>query len=252
MPRPDASPRALPRASGIVVYLVLLIAAVLLFGLWPQLDLLVSGFARDLSGGEFQLKGGDWRWLYRGTRPFFLGLSAVVGLIGLLALLLRRPLAWLTPRKAIFVLLAFGVTQGLVVDLYLKSVFGRARPRALAEFGGDSTFTPFYLVSEQCSSNCSFVSGHAAMVFALFAFAFVAPQRWRRLVFWLVLVAGAVAGWARIVQGAHFASDIVFAGLVTYGATWLIALLLLRHEIGGRWLERRLGNARRAASRVPA
>jgi lipid A 4'-phosphatase len=248
MPLPEARPWALPRASGITLYLVLLIAAALLFGLWPRLDLLVSGAARALSGGEFQLKGGDWNWLYRGTRPFFLGLSALVALVGIASLLLRRPLAWLTPRKAAFVLLSFGVTQGLVVDLYLKNVFGRARPRKLAEFGGDATFTPFHVVSEQCSSNCSFVSGHAAMIFALFAFAFVAPPRWRRLVFWLALSAGTVAGWARIVQGAHFASDIVFAGLVTYGITWLLALVLLRHEVGRQWLERRFGRTASGAS----
>jgi lipid A 4'-phosphatase len=86
------------------------------------------------------------------------------------------------------------------------------------------------------------------MVFALFAFAFIAPRRWRWPVFGLALAAGTVAGWARIVQGAHFASDIVFSGLVTYGVTWLIALLVLQQEVGRQWLERRFG---RRAPRVP-
>lgn len=225
----------LPRASGIVVFLFLLIAATLVFGLWPRLDLTISTYARELSGGEFQLKGGAWNWLYRGTRPFFLGLSAVIGVAGLVSLLLRRPLGWLNLRRAIFLLVSFGLTQGIVVDLYLKNVFGRPRPRQLVDFGGESTFTPFYMVSEQCARNCAFVSGHAAMVFALLAFSFVVPERWRRLAFWLALAAGLVAGWARIVQGAHFASDVVFAGLVTYGVTWLVSLLLLQGWLGRLW-----------------
>lgn len=237
----------LPRASGIVLYLVLLIAATLLFGLWPRFDLVISGFARELNGGEFQLKGGPWNWLYRGTRPFFLGLSGVIGVAGVTSLLLRRPLGWLDPRRAVFLLISFGLTQGIVVDLYLKNVFGRPRPRQLTDFGGDSSFTPFYLVSDQCASNCSFVSGHAAMVFALLAFSFVLPQRWRRLAFWLALAAGLVAGWARIQQGAHFASDVVFAGLVTYGVTWLVALLLL-----DGWLDRFWQATRRRWSGVAA
>ncbi|HKY94116.1 MAG TPA: phosphatase PAP2 family protein [Kiloniellales bacterium] len=254
MPHDSAQPAAgsataLPRASGIVVYLSLLIAATLVFGLWPQLDLAISSFARDLNGGAFQLKGGPWNWLYRGTRPFFLGLSAVVAAAGIASLLLRRPLGWMTPRKAIFILVSFGLTQGIVVDLYLKSVFGRPRPRELTDFGGDSTFTPFYLVSDQCSSNCAFVSGHAAMVFALLAFSFVLPERWRRPAFWLALAAGLVSGWARIQQGAHFASDVIFAGLVTYGVTWLVSLLILRGWIDRYWQAslRRRGAGREAA-----
>ena len=84
------------------------------------------------------------------------------------------------------------------------------------------------------------------MVFALLAFAFVVPPRWRRPTFWIALAAGLVAGWARIVQGAHFASDIIFAGLVTYGVTWLVALLVLEGWLDRFWqstMRRRAGKA---------
>jgi len=225
---PEATLAGAPRASGILCYLVLLLLAAFLFGRWPGVDLAVSSLARDLSGGGFQPSDGWWWWLYAGMRPFFWAFSAAVALIGLAARLLGRPVLGLTLRRAIFLLLCFALIQGLVVDAYLKIAFGRARPRDIVEFGGALTFTPFYIVTDQCLRNCSFVSGHAAMAFATLAFAFVVPPAWRRRVFWAALAFGAATSWMRILQGAHFLSDVVFAGLVVYGCTWLLSLLVLR------------------------
>lgn len=236
---PAGSPGALPRASGILLFLLLLVGAALLFGLWPALDLIVSAWGREISGGSFQSPDGWWQWLYRGLRPLFYFISGAIALLGLASLLLRRPVLGVTPLVAIFILLAFALTQGLVVDAYLKIAFGRARPRDIVDFGGSLTFTPFYVVAGQCASNCSFVSGHAAMAFAVFAFAFVAPAQWRRRVFWFAFAFGAVTGYMRIIQGAHFFSDVVFAGLVVYGTTWLLALALLRPAGWPTWLQPR-------------
>lgn len=227
-PRPGTTSVGPPAASGILLYLLLLLAAALLFGLWPRLDLLVSGYARDLSGGGFQPSDGWWWWLYAGMRPLFLAISAVVGMLGLAARLLGRSVLGLTLARAVFLLLCFAVIQGLVVDAYLKVAFGRARPRDIVEFGGPLVFTPFYVVTDQCARNCSFVSGHAAMAFAAVAFAFVVPPTWRRRVFWAAMVFGAATGWMRILQGGHFLSDVVFAGLVVYGCSWLLNFLVLQ------------------------
>ncbi|MBC6417101.1 MAG: phosphatase PAP2 family protein, partial [Rhodospirillales bacterium] len=112
--------------------------------------------------------------------------------------------------------------------------FGRARPRELEIFGGSFPFTPFYLVSEACRSNCSFVSGHAGMAFSTFALSFLPRDRSLRL--WLFsasLAFGLLTGWMRVIQGGHFLSDVLFSGLVVYGIAWLIALALLRP-----WLRR--------------
>lgn len=231
----DPYARTLPRASGIVLYCLLLLMAAAVFWLWPQLDLLVSGYAREFSGGSFQSQDGWWGWLYYGTRPAVLGTALVVLLLGLASWALGRPLLGITPRRALFLLLAFAVVQGLVVDLYLKNVFGRARPRTIEEFGGDLTFTPFYLVTDQCRRNCSFVSGHAAMAFSSFAFVYLVAPRWRWKVFLAALLLGSVTGWMRILQGGHFLSDVVFSGLVVYGMTWLLALLILEWRWPPAW-----------------
>lgn len=231
----------LPPASGILIYLLLLVCLATVFGLWPQIDLAVASFAREISGGRFQFSDGWWYWLYAGTRPVFMWLSAIVAALGLYAWYRRRPVLGVTPRIALFILLAFLVTQALVIDVYLKIAFGRARPRDLVEFGGTLVFTPFYVVSDQCARNCSFVSGHAGMAFALFALVFVAAERWRRRLFWAVLAFGLVMSWMRIVQGAHFLSDVLFSGLVVYGVTWFLHLVMLRPAVWPRpwWRARR-------------
>lgn len=224
-----------PAASGILIYLLLLVGTAAVFALWPGLDREVSQLARSLSGGAFAGNDGDWWPLYRLMKPAFLGFAVGVALLGLASWVLGRPLLSLTPRRALFILVSLILIQGLVIDLYFKGTFGRARPRDIEAFGGDLAYSAFYQVSEACRRNCSFVSGHAGMAFSTFVLCFLPkdPRR-RRLLFWLALAFGLLTGWMRIAQGGHFLSDVLFAGLIVYGLTWLIALLFLR-PWPGRW-----------------
>jgi len=69
------------------------------------------------------------------------------------------------------------------------------------------------------------------MGFYLGAFAFLVPAGRRRT----AIVAGAVAagaatGLARIAQGGHFLSDIVFAGLAVWAVTWAVHLWVVEHD----------------------
>ena len=226
--------KAPPSATGLLFYSGLLILAGSVFGVWPEIDLWFSRLLWDLNGGAFQKQDGWWSWLYYGTRPVVWGITIVVALLGVASRLRAKALLGITLRRAVFVLLAFFITQALVVDLYLKDGWGRARPREILEFGGQAHFTPFFLVTDQCDGNCSFVSGHAAMAFSLFAFSFLATGPWRGPLFWLALAIGAAASYMRVLQGAHFLSDVVFAGLVVYGVTWLLARNLLGRT--NRWL----------------
>ncbi len=218
-----------PPASGILLYLLLLIALALLFALWPGLDLAATRFARSLAGGEFAPRDGSWSPLYHWMKPAFFALGIGVILLGLASWRLQRPLLGITPRRAFFVVASLVLIQGLVIDLYLKGSFGRARPRELEAFGGEFLFTPFYMVSEACQKNCSFVSGHAGMAFSFLALSFLPKSRRNRLLaLGAALLFGLVTGWMRVVQGGHFLSDVLFAGMVVFGLTWLMALLCLR------------------------
>ncbi|MEI7610694.1 MAG: phosphatase PAP2 family protein [Rhodospirillaceae bacterium] len=150
--------------------------------------------------------------------------SALLGL-GLLAGFLwcavrLRPLLGLTSLGWLFLLAALLVGPGLTANLLFKDNWHRARPVQIEEFGGASRFTPALVMAEakQCDHNCAFVCGDASAGFFLTAFAYVARRR-RREIFWAGIGAGAVTGLVRIGQGAHFLSDVVFAGLVILAVT---------------------------------
>jgi membrane-associated phospholipid phosphatase len=115
------------------------------------------------------------------------------------------------------------VGPGLLANTLFKDHWGRARPVQIEAFGGTHRFTPAPLPAAECDRNCAFVSGHAALGFSLVSLAFLLPRgRSRRLGIAFALGFGALVGLGRIVQGAHFLSDVVYAGLLVYGTTALL------------------------------
>ena len=58
------------------------------------------------------------------------------------------------------------------------------------------------------------------MGFWVVAFAFLVPAPWRGRAIALALAFGALVGWVRIIQGGHFLSDVVYAGLLVVAVTW--------------------------------
>lgn len=118
----------------------------------------------------------------------------------------------LSAKSWIFLLLALLVGPALVANAIFKDNWGRARPREIVEFGGAAQFSPPLLMRHECDKNCSFVSGDGAFGFFLPTFAYVvaSPRRSRR-VFWAGMALGGAFGGARIIMGAHFLSDVLFA-----------------------------------------
>jgi lipid A 4'-phosphatase len=237
-----------PEKRRILLYLAALVAAGALFLLAPGIDLWASGMLFEPGRGFLLASSWPVRALYFSV-PWIVAAQAVgIPLILILGWWRGRPIAGLGLKQGVFVLLVLALGPGLAVNTLLKDHWGRARPSQVMEFGGIQTFTPAPLPAAACNRNCSFVSGHAAVGFGLMAYAFLAANRRRRR----ILAAGAVAagaaiGLARMAQGAHFLSDVVFAGLVVGGIAELLAWLLLERDLGGalwRRLAARLGVAR--------
>jgi lipid A 4'-phosphatase len=195
------------------------------FELWPQLDLIVSGWFFE----QVRFDGSQWVWpkvLFHGM-PLLGGALSAAALLTIATRALGHALGkrWVGARRtrqAIFFLGLVVVGVGVVAHDVLKNNWGRARPMDVQAFGGSKVYTAPLQPSDQCSRNCSFVSGHAAGGFALMALGMLGSRR-RRWRWWAAgLLLGSLVGLARLVEGRHFLGDVVFAGLMI----WLVCLLL--------------------------
>ena len=106
----------------------------------------------------------------------------------------------------------------VVVNVVLKNMWGRARPNDILEFGGSDIFTPWYKLSHACITNCSFVSGDAAVGFSLVALYFLIKKE---AYLWLAVFFGFALGLIRIMEGAHFFSDVILSCFVVFIFTYL-------------------------------
>ncbi len=217
-----------------------------LFLLFPGIDLWASGLFYRPGEGFFLAQWGPVHAIYAGV-PYLTD-AIVIGVIALYLWSLQRGRAvWrIDGRVAAFLLLALALGPGLLVNTVLKDHWGRARPTQVTAFGGVQAFTPAPLPATNCAHNCSFPAGHPAIGFYLVSAAFlVRDRRRRRIATGAAIAAGAVFGLARMAQGGHFLSDVVFSGLLVYGVSWLLyrAIVLddrLQRWLGGFALPRRL------------
>jgi lipid A 4'-phosphatase len=228
------------------------VVAGLIFVGFPQLDIAISGMVFRPERG-FLLQGhGPGEVLRQAFNGFFAGLCAIAAL-GVLLGLLRRKLFGRGFRSWFFLGLLLALGPGIIANLVLKDHWGRPRPRQTVEFGGARSFAPALARSGTCPKNCSFIGGEASSAYASgFGLALFVRRRRRRIL--LAAVAfGTVAGLVRIAQGAHFASDIVFAGafmaIIAAFSHWLafadLSQIRRRATIGRQYV-----SAQDAASKI--
>lgn len=218
-----------------------LAAAFVVFYAFPEADLATTGLFY-VPGRGFPLSAEPWVDTVRDTHMILAWVAglATLGLgIGLAVrrrrtargladgavarLFARTGLLAVPPRKCFYVVACLIVAPVLIVNVGLKENWGRARPSQTTEFGGTRTFTPAFVVSDQCPRNCSFVSGEVSLGFWWTSFAFVAATaRRRRLIGAAGIAAGTFFAFIRVAEGGHFLSDAIVAGLITLGACALL------------------------------
>jgi lipid A 4'-phosphatase len=213
-------------------------AALVLLVLWPQLDLTASALFWRHEDGFFlahQPVLVALHWLATtGARVFIIILAAVM-----LWSYLRpggKKLAWgISSKNWLFLLLALLIGPGLIANVGYKDHWGRARPREVTEFGGTATFSPALEPQPLLHKNGSFVAGDGAFGFFLPSFGYVTRRR-SRAVFWLGMGGGAIFGLARLLMGAHFLSDILFAAfLMLLSSAAVHALMFGEKATLGYW-----------------
>lgn len=223
----DRSPAARP-VLPLLWPLLSLLAATLIIRTF-DLDRALCRLCSDPVSRRFPLADNDpWISLYHyGPWPGLLlgaGAGACIAAIGLW----RRQ--WhVHVRIGMFLLMAAMLGPGFLVNGVLKTYWGRPRPHQTVDFGGHLPFSPIGDIGVGLSDhNGSFPSGHASIAFFLLAPAFLCRDRkhWRRACLAMGLAWGTLSGIGRVVQGAHFPSDILWSGGITYLAAWCTAWLL--------------------------
>ncbi len=189
---------------------------------FTDLDLTLAGlFYRDgwpLGGLQ------PWAALYRwGTFP---------GLILAAIALFLLAGSWIWPklqtrrRAAALIVLTMVIGPGLLVNALGKDYWGRPRPRDLIKFSGSQEF---HRVIEPGvpGRGKSFPCGHASVGYLLAVLYFLTRRKSLKGLYLISgLGYGTLMGVGRMVQGAHFASDVIWSGGLVY-----LTAALLHHVI---------------------
>lgn len=211
----DEARHLLPQALILLGFVSMIFAAI------PELDLLVSRLFWTPAAG-FEFEKNSFLIALRDTNRLLpwvvIGIAATLLILNPVLRNMKRPPA---PHKLLFVLTFFAAGPGLGVHL-IKMLVGRARPRALEEFGGRAFFTPPWELTDQCARNCSFISGEAASAFALLTLVVFINPRYSTLYLGAVGIVAAAFSFNRVMFGGHFLSDVVIA----WNVMFVLALLL--------------------------
>lgn len=216
------------RSAALLVGAIVLAIAV--FALFPGLDLAVSrlfyrpglGFPVETVALIEALRLALWR--------LSLAMVLASAMFLLLASATDRAPFHVPGRVWGYILAVYALGTGVLVHGVLKAYWGRARPAQVVDFGGSAQFTPPWQISQECTRNCSFVSGEVsgAVAFSVGLWAILTaldwrlPPAWRRRGRAVALAIPLVTAVQRLAAGRHFLSDIVFSALFTL----LVAVLL--------------------------
>lgn len=217
--------------TGLTIALIIAAVTGLAFGFYPRLDLDIAGIFYPHMAGDNHF---GWRLylplmrardagLWVGTlliAPFLIALAV--------KLILPRRKLLVSGRAILFLVATLALGPGLLVNVVLKDHWHRSRPIDVQQFGGSEHFTAWWDPRGDCPSNCAFVSGDVAGAVWTIAPAVLAPPAWRALAVGAALTLGAGMALLRMMAGAHFASDVIFAGVFTFLIVWLMHGLIYR------------------------
>ena len=221
--------------TGLVIALAVGAVTGLVFGFFPQLDLKISGLFFDPETRQFTLlhqvllQQLTWPAHLRDASMWIVAAPAVLAGIALAAKCVVPTTRLRVPGRAIvFLLASLALAPGLLVNVALKEHWDRPRPIAVREFNGPDRFVPWWDPRGTCGHNCSFVAGEASGAFWTLAPAALAPAPARIFAYAAAIGFGSAVGTLRMAFGAHFFTDVVFAGVFTFLIVWLVHAALYR------------------------
>ncbi len=171
---------------------------------------------------------GLWKFLYDYGPTPAIAIAVTLLFIFIASFWARRIAAY--RKVALYGVLVMLLGPGLVVNGIFKDLWGRPRPRNVQEFGGDQTYLKVWQKGVSGQGR-SFPSGHASVGYFLMTPFFVLRKRahrWAVAFLALGIGSGLLIGLARMIQGGHFASDVLWAGGFVYFTAFGIW-----HALGG-------------------
>src|SRR5689334_14832277 len=218
--------------TALIIALAIGSIAGLVFGFYPDLDLRIARYFyafEDVSHNMFAFRLYPPLMLARNIGLWIgtiLVLPAVVAL--LIKLILPRRKLLIPGRAIVFLISTMVLAPGLLANVLLKDHWGRPRPIDVMQFGGDQQYVAWWDPRGRCPNNCAFVSGDVAGAFWTIAPAALAPPQWRAVAYGAALALGTGMAAIRVMAGAHFPSDVVFAGVFTFLIIWFAYALIYR------------------------
>ena len=188
-----------------------------------DLDRTIAHAVFDPAIGGFPAR--QWPWLELVGHRLAKSLVWIVWCLLAAAALGAGRVTVLAPHRRTLWAATVAMATGPALVTALKRVTGPNCPWDLVEFGGHAQAASAFLTGPGGAGQC-FPSGHAAGGFSLFALHFaglaLGDDRLARFGLWAGAAGGTLFGLVRIVQGAHFASHNLWAGVVVWCAAALV------------------------------
>jgi len=146
----------------------------------------------------------------------------------ILKLIWPRGPALMPARAALLIIGTYALGPALLANGVFKSHWSRPRPGTVMNLGGTHPYMQWWDPRGACDVNCSFVSGEASSAYAMLAPAVALPAPWRYYGIGAALLYGTTIGVLRMALGAHFLTDVLFAGILTAFIVWFLHGLLYR------------------------
>jgi lipid A 4'-phosphatase len=218
--------------TGLIIVLSIAAVSGVTLALFPEIELRIARpFYEivDTSHNVFALRIYPPLTVARDIGLWIGTLLVVPAIVALIIKLVLPRRKLLMPGCAIvFLISTLALGPGLLVNVVLKDHWGRPRPIEVTQFGGTDRYVSWWDPRGTCDKNCSFVSGDVSGSFWTLAPAALAPPQWRALAYGASLTLGAGMAAIRVMQGGHFISDVIFAGVFTFLIIWIMYGLIYR------------------------
>lgn len=210
-----------------IAYLLLFLALIAIITVSPQVDQYLAKLTYNPITNNFYGETHLWcKIIYHGVNVAI----AILIILPLVFLFLAYKIKSLSKtfarRFALITYVSLIVGPVLIVNVRLKEHWGRARPNQVIR--EHQIFTPLWQYVANKPSNNSFPSGHASGGFFL-GIPLLATRR-KKLAISVSLLGGALLGLVRLLQGGHYFSDILIAGILVMAVGLIVTKLVEKIE----------------------